>query len=139
MENLFSSYNSIESNVRVGLCKKISSEIINYLKETKKYSDENIMDFFLDVLKLAVSADLDFSSGEYEFYTKVIGSSLNNDQLFDRTNKGASKDFKEKMYTTISSFKKDIRNDVFSLILHILAYDGPINDKEKLFFKGFYK
>ena len=54
MENLFSSYNSIESNVRVGLCKKISSEIINYLKETKKYSDENIMDFFLDVLNISL-------------------------------------------------------------------------------------
>lgn len=139
MENLFTAYNEIDVKKREALAKKLSSTIVEYLKTTKKMDEERIREFFLDVLKLSVSGDLNFSNKEYDFYKNVLGGQLNYDQVFDRTNHGANETFILEMKKQIQSYKKDVENALYSLILHILACDGPINDQEKTLFNKIYK
>lgn len=139
MENLFKSYNEITEATREVLSKKLCANIIEYLKTTKKMEENDIREFFLDVLKLSISADLNFANKEYDFYSKVFGGGMSYDQTFDRTNHGANDNFIEDMKNKIGSYKKEIRNNIYSLILHILASDGPINDSEKTFFNRIYK
>ena len=136
-KKLFDAYDALTPIQTEGLGKKYAVEITKYFQSIST-SEEDIYKFFVDLFKLAISADLNLSNAEPKFYNPIIGDDIGYDAFFEKTNYGGSENFINEMKGKIQKYPVEVKNYMYSLILIILVSDGPVNDKEKAFFKKFY-
>ena len=94
------------------------------------YSCAKIHETILGLFRFFVSADLDCTQPENDFFTKVTGCFYTNDQFFNLTNHGRKEDYMKSVLNWMNSLSPQLFTDVFTFGAYILTADGPLKEDE---------
>ena len=93
--------------------------------------EKECLSFFLNIVRLFVSADRKCGREEYELFKQIINVEIDYDSFFEFTNAGASNRFVKEMDEIIDRFDAKTKNAVCVIGLSIICSDGIVHDSER--------
>ena len=119
---------------RVSVAQKAAANVLGALKDGG-IDDDVTFNFLTNLIKLFVSADRNCTEGECRLFNDVMGTSLTFEQFYNLTNGGSDPAFIQMMDELIDTLPDDIKVDVCTFGLTILAADDTITGAEQALFE----
>lgn len=115
---------------RIAHAKNATKEIGIYLSSCG-FTKKEALNFYLNIVRLFVSADNKCGETEYILFKKVLNVEMSYDSFFELTNGGATDEFIEAMDRIIDNMKYEIKIHVCTLGLTIICSDGVVSESER--------
>ena len=115
---------------RVAQAKNATKEIGIYLSSCG-FTKKEALYFYLNLVRLFVSADNKCGETEYILFKKVLDVEISFDTFFELTNGGATEEFIEAMDRIIDQMKYETKLMVCILGLTIICSDGVVTQAER--------
>ena len=132
--DVYQKYVNLDHNQRVAVAQKAAGNILGALKDSN-VDDEVIFNFLTDLIKLFVSADKNCTEEECRLFNDVIGTSLSYEQFYNLTNGGSDPEFIQYMDELVDSLPEEVKVDVCTFGLTIIAADDTITGAEQALFE----
>ena len=132
--DVYQKYVNLDHNQRVAVAQKAAGNILGALKDSN-VDDEVIFNFLTDLIKLFVSADKNCTEAECQLFNDVMGTSLSFEQFYNLTNGGSEPGFVKGMDEIIDALPEDVKSDICTFGLTILAADDTITGSEQALFE----
>ena len=134
VEQIIRKYIDQTPEERLESAKKATKEIAIYLN-ANGFNDKEALNFYLNIIRLFVSADECCGEDEYLLFKKILNVEISYDTFHELTNGGATETFVEAMDDVIDLMPYEIKLMVCVLGLTIICSDGIVNEKERELFK----
>ena len=131
---LYQQYVNQSHEQRVSVAQRAAGNVLMALKDAN-VEDEITFNFLTDLIKLFVSADKNCSEEECQLFNDVMGTSLSYEQFYNLTNGGSDPAFVQTMDEIIDSLPDDVKVDVCTFGLTIIAADDTITGAEQSLFE----
>ena len=134
LRELYNEYLNHSDAERVQTAQAATAVVAKFLNEAG-LSNEQSFAFFMNIVRLFVSADRNCSEEEADLFNAVMGTSLSFEQFYNLTNGGADPEFVAFMDELIDSLPEEVKVDVCTFGLTILCADGNLTGAEQAFFE----
>lgn len=131
---LYQQYANQSHEQRVDIAQKAAANVLVALKDGG-VDDDTTFAFLTNVIKLFVSADKNCTELECKLFNDVIGTSLTYEQFYNLTNGGSDPEFIKMMDDLIDSLPEEVKVDVCTFGLTIVAADDTITGAEQALFE----
>lgn len=131
---LYQQYVDHSHEQRVAVAQKAAANVLSAL-EQGGVEDEVKFSFLTNVIKLFVSADKNCTELECKLFNDVLGTSLTYEQFYNLTNGGSDPQFIQAMDEIIDSLPDEVKVDVCTFGLTIIAADDTITGAEQALFE----
>ena len=131
---LYQQYVNQSHAQRVDIAQRAAGNVLVALKEGG-VEDDITFNFLTDLIKLFVSADKNCTEAECQLFNDVMGTSLSYEQFYNLTNGGSDPAFVQTMDEIIDSLPDDVKVDVCTFGLTIIAADDTITGAEQSLFE----
>ena len=134
VEKLIATYIKQSEKERLDNALNATKVVSEYLYACDLNKDE-ALSFFLNIVRLFVSADKKCGKEEYLLFKQIIHVEIEYEDFFEFTNGGASRHFIKTMNDIIDRFDERTKNAVCVIGLTIICSDGIVNEAEKKLLK----
>ena len=132
--DLYQQYVNQSHSQRVAVAQKAAASVLSALKEGG-IDDDTTFNFLTNVIKLFVSADRNCTELECKLFNDVLGTSLTYEQFYNLTNGGGDPSFIQAMDELIDTLPDEVKVDVCTFGLTIIAADDTITGAEQALFE----
>lgn len=129
LRELYNEYLNHSDAERVQTAQAATAVVAKFLNEAG-LSNEQSFAFFMNIVRLFVSADRNCSEEEADLFNKILDTNVSYEDFFNATNGGASPEFIKAMDEIIDSMPEDPKVAVCILGLTFLAADGELSQAE---------
>lgn len=131
---LYQQYVNHSHEQRVAVAQKAAANVLAALDQGG-IEDEVKFSFLTNVIKLFVSADKNCTELECRLFNDVLGTSLTYEQFYNLTNGGSDPQFIQAMDELIDALPDEVKVDVCTFGLTIIAADDTITGSEQAIFE----
>lgn len=129
LKELYNQYLNHSNEERIQVAQAACGVLVQFLKEAG-LDEEQSFAFFMNVVRLFVSADRSCSEEEADLFNEILGANVSYEDFFNATNGGANPEFIKAMDELIDSMPEDPKIATCVLGLTFLAADGELTQAE---------
>ena len=129
LKEIYQNYLKQSEQERIAVAQNATAAIAGFLTESGLSSKESL-NFYLNIIRLFVSADRRCSQEEVDLFNKILGLSYSYEDFFNLTNGGANPEFVKVMDDIIDTMPEEPKIAVCVLGLTFLAADGELKENE---------
>lgn len=129
LKSLYNEYLNHSDAERIEIAQSATAVLAKFLKEAE-LDEKQSFSFFLNVVRLFVSADRNCSTKEADLFNKILRTDISYEDFFEATNGGANPEFVKAMDEIIDSMPEEPKLATCVLGLTFLAADGELTPAE---------
>ena len=130
--DIYQQYLDMSDEERNNIALMTMRSIFEYL-ESEADSEDEVLEFVLDMFSVLCCADGTINYEEYEMFKLVTGATVSYDEFFDAVKDGTDPEYVEGFFELVENLDDDFQSDIFVLALCLFTSKGTLTVSEQEF------